>query len=85
MGADFLAVAALEEANSNNLGFYNQVFHNFSPQAVSAVAPGSRAALYGEVGAEITQVGAQSQVVASGKLLSLLPRFARDQEACKQD
>jgi hypothetical protein len=70
-GADFAAVAALEERDgnghsySNNLGFYNQPFYIFpkasAPTAQEAPPPA------GEVGAEITAVGSAARRVQRGE------------------
>jgi hypothetical protein len=64
-GADFLSVAGLEQTYSNNLGFYNQVFHVFpksSPAAARTTTPPE-----GEVGAGIIKAGSESQNIRRGE------------------
>jgi len=69
-GADFLDVAGLEQTYSNktysnNLGFYNQVFHVFpktSPVAAKAPMPPK-----GEVGAGIIKAGSESRNIRRGE------------------
>jgi hypothetical protein len=70
-GADFLDVAGLEQTYSNktysnNLGFYNQVFHVFpktSPVAARTTTPPPE----GEVGAGIIKAGSQSRNIRRGE------------------
>ena len=64
-GADFLAVAALEETYSNNLGFYNQVFHIY-PKS-SATEAQATTPPEGEIGAQITAVGSAARLVRRGE------------------
>jgi hypothetical protein len=64
-GADFLPVATIEEPYSNNLGFYNQVFHVFPKP--SATAAQTATPPEGEVGVEITAVGSAARWVKRGE------------------
>jgi hypothetical protein len=64
-GADFLPVATLEEIYSNNLGFYNQVFHIY-PKSGSTAAQATTPPA-GEVGAQITAVGSAARRVKRGE------------------
>jgi hypothetical protein len=62
-----MGVATREEAYSNNLGFYNQVFHIF-PQTQAPQAP---TPLEGEIGAQLTQVGAAHRRLQRGQSTAL--------------
>jgi hypothetical protein len=64
-GADFLPMATLEEIYSNNLGFYNQVFHIY-PKSGSTAAQATTPPA-GEVGAQITAVGSAARRVKRGE------------------
>ena len=66
-GEDFLAVANREQTYSNNLGFYNQVFHIF-PQTPVRPAP---TPLEGEIGTQILQVGAADRTLRRGQSTAL--------------
>jgi hypothetical protein len=71
--ADFAGVAAVEDSASNNLGFYNQVFHVSAPSStrVAAASP-----IGNEVGAQITQVGSESQKIRPGERTLIAARVA---------
>lgn len=63
-GLQFADAAALEEEHGNNVGFYNQVFHVFSPAsatAVRATVPATRPSL------QITEAGSSDATVAAGE------------------
>ena len=62
-GEDFLAVAGREQPYSNNLGFYDQVFHIFAKTPpLQAPTPSG-----GEIGAQLTEVGAASYALERGE------------------
>jgi len=66
-GEDFLISAGREQPFSNNLGFYNQVFHIF-PQSPTLQAP---TPAQGEIGAQLVQVGAAHRTLDLGESTAL--------------
>ncbi|BFU93026.1 MAG: hypothetical protein NTAFB01_42130 [Nitrospira sp.] len=77
-GDDFLAVADREQPYSNNLGFYNQVFHIFpqtpappTPTPMASRAQQASTSKKGEIGAQISQAGAAHRTLRRGQSTAL--------------